>query len=143
MGENEEVVVILGKSASVPDYAEGYFVGGSVWKARIDKKGRFKEIIQRAGDGSWPLLRLSFHEGRFRMTTRDKWGELELREFKDEDHIWMDVIGLMAFTGPGLRGECSMEAISISGPGIPDHNADVEPEEKLPTVWGGVKKNAV
>ena len=131
--------VFLGKEVPAPDYAEGYFVGGGVYKGRVDRKGRFREILHRAGGRERSLLMISFHNGRFRVTTRDEWGELVLTEFKDEDYVWVDVIGLMAFTRVGLRCEGSIEAISISGPGIPNYNADVKPEGKLTTLWGRVK----
>jgi len=140
---NGALCLFLGRRMGEPNFASGYhFCTGAVHEILFDKKGNRVEGRIRAGYGDRaPLtrsrLKVIFQAGRFRVFGLD----VLLADFEDATFQQIDVVGLLANVGGGGKQfSGSIGTISISGPGIPDHNRDVQPQGKLATTWGQLKR---
>ena len=139
---NGALCIFLGRRMAEPNFASGYhFCIGGVHEILFDKQGNRVEGRMRAGYGDRaPLtssrLKVIFQAGRFRVFGLD----LLLADFEAPELQRIEVVGLLVNVGGGgKRFSGSIGAFSISGPGIPDHNRDVQPKGKLATTWGQLK----
>ena len=140
-----ELGLFLGKRQPSPDFAEGYiFSPEKTTRIQFTENGVYKKgevkadyrLMFRLTSGN---IRVVFDTGKFQLWTQD----LLITEFVDDDIPMIDVVGLISVCE--LLGEWfdgTIETFSISGVGIPKHNAlDVRLGNKqLTTTWGEIKR---
>lgn len=141
-----EFCLFLGKRQPKPNFAKGYiFSLEKVTKMQFTENGVYKKGEVKADYSlmfrltSSSKLKVIFSNGKFRLFTQD----LPITEFFDVEIPTIDVVGLMVmFEFPGRWFGGEIEAFSISGSGIPNHNSlDVQLQStQLTTTWGKLKR---
>ncbi len=141
-----ELSLFLGKRKLAPDFIEGYvFSPEDTEKLTITEKGVYKmgKVKAQYHDRfhvTTNHLRVVFDTGKFRLFTQD----ILLTEFIDDEIVLIDVVGLIISYRPsGDHSMASINALSISGQDIPNHNSlDVHLRgTHLTSTWGSLKSS--
>lgn len=141
-----ELSLFLGKRKLAPNFIEGYvFSPEDIEKLTITAKGVYKFGKTKAQyherfHVTTNHLKVVFDTGKFRLFTQD----ILLTEFIDDEMVLIDVVGLIISYRPfGDHSMASINAFSISGQDIPNHNfLDVQLRgTHLASTWGSLKSS--
>lgn len=141
-----ELSLFLGKRKPAPNFIEGYvFSPEDTEKLTITEKGvyNFGKVKAKYHDRfhvTTNHLKVIFDTGKFRLFTQD----ILLTEFIDDEIVLIDVVGLIISYRPsGDHSMASLNAFSISGQDIPNHNyLDVHLRgTHLTSTWGSLKSS--